>query len=128
MSHRSVDRVPPEVVIEASLVTPLARVRDDRGQALIDTHGRLMPPAAVAGNVHVVDNRRIRDMVDPTDQATSGAAAIWLPRLRVLHHISDAAWITRVEAIDLSRYPANGNLVLISDNASRIVWGVRTGQ
>ena len=38
---------PSEVVIEASLVTPLARVRDDRGQALIDTHGRLMPPAAV---------------------------------------------------------------------------------
>ena len=118
---------PSEVVIEASLVTPLARVRDDRGQALIDTHGRLMPPGCgVAGNVHVVtiENPRYGRPDRPGDIWSGGDLAA---ALRVLHHISDAAWITQVEAIDLSRYPANGNLVLISDNASRIVWGSAPG-
>ena len=118
---------PSEVVVQATLVTPLAKVRDEKGLTLIDTHGRLMPPGCgVAGDVHVVtiENPRYGRPKHPGDIWSGGDLAA---ALRVLHHISDSPWITQVRAIDLSRYPANGNLVLISDNASRIVWGSAPG-
>lgn len=116
-----------EITIDATLVTPMAGVRDRHGMTLIDHTGRVLPPGCgVAGGVHVVTiiNPRYSRPAQPRDTWSGGDLAA---AMRVLDHIHDADWIEQVEAIDLSRYPAAGSLVLITDNGSRIIWGSAPG-
>ncbi|MCH2132999.1 MAG: hypothetical protein MK116_04530 [Phycisphaerales bacterium] len=116
-----------EITVDATLVTPMAKVRDRHGTALIDTAGNLMPPGCgVSGDVHVVTitNPRYSRPTRPRQTWTGGDVAA---AIRVLKQISGAAWIDQVEAIDLTKYAASGSLVLVTDNGSRIVWGSAPG-
>jgi hypothetical protein len=116
-----------QVTIEAVLVAPLAQIQDRHGTAMIDANGHLMPRGCgVSGDIHMVTivNPRYSRPARPREVWSGGdlAAAIG-----VLGQIADAPWIDQVKDIDLSRYAASGNLVLITDNGSRIVWGSAPG-
>ena len=116
-----------EVTIDATLVTPMARVRDRHGTTLIDHAARVLPAGCgVSGDVHVVTiiNPRYSRPTHPRETWSGGDLTA---AMRVLDHIQQAEWIQQVEAIDLSRYPATGSLVLITDNGSRVIWGSAPG-
>ncbi|MAT80565.1 MAG: hypothetical protein CMJ29_02835 [Phycisphaerae bacterium] len=116
-----------EVTVDATLVTPMARVRDRHGTTLIDQTARVLPPGCgVSGDVHVVTiiNPRYSRPTSPGDTWNGGDLSA---AMRVLDHIQQAHWIHQVQAIDLSRYPATGSLVLITDNGSRVIWGSAPG-
>ena len=116
-----------QVTIDAVLVAPLAQIQDRHGMAMIDANGHLMPRGCgVSGDIHMVTivNPRYSRPARPREVWSGGdlAAAIG-----VLGQIAHAPWIDQVKDIDLSRYAASGDLVLITDNGSRIVWGSAPG-
>jgi len=101
---------------------PAALVRDADGDHLIDTRGRLMPRSYLPGSApafpRIIGVRSPRPAVP--GQRYGGDATAALALLRVLDGLP---FRPQIAAVDLSRYPSDGTLSLLTSRDVRIHWG-----
>jgi hypothetical protein len=116
------------VRVEATWVKPFALVRDDEGDHLIDPYGTLLPrtfphDGAAAAWIVITGPRYDR----PQRPGAQWDGADIAAALRLLRLIDQQPWLGMVRSIDVSKYVPDGDLEMITDRGSRILWGSAPG-
>jgi hypothetical protein len=128
-SVRQVRRVGPSIVeIEADFLRPRATIIDADGPLLIDATGQVLP-----SGFHVQTDSTLISIRNPAyDRPTEGRGhwpgADVSAALSVLDLLGQQDWAGQITAVDLSNYERRGELVLVTDTQSRIVWGSAPGE
>ena len=115
------------VEIEARFADPFAVIRDDGGDHLVDSRGRLMPKTFSAGAAEgfvVIVGARFERPGRPGQQ-WEGADVI--AAMRLLRLVQDRPWREQVVEVDISRFMRESSVRLITDRGCTIVWGRAPG-
>ncbi len=116
------------IEIDAVAVTPFALVRDEAGDHLIDSFGRLLPRTAPAGSMP-----QFMVMVRPQRSRPASPGEAWggtdlEAGMALISRLSDLPWLGQIAAIDLGDYSNAGILVIVSNRGCRIRWGAAPGR
>jgi hypothetical protein len=115
------------LVIEATFLAPTAIVQDRYGDAIVDAQGRLLPEGCrLDPEAHIIT------LVHPRVPRPVRARRIWESddvhaALHLLEVIQGKDWAGQITSIDLGQFSRNGELVLLTDRGSRIIWGSKPG-
>ena len=124
---RQVRRVGVDIIeIEADFLEPRATIVDTDGPMLIDASGRVLPVG-----FHVKTN--LIAIRNPTYDRPDNGRGYWsgtdvTAALSVLALLEQQEWSDQISAIDLMRHEQHGELVLVTDTQSRIIWGSPPGE
>ena len=115
------------LIIQATFLAPTAIVQDRYGDAIVDAQGRLLPEGCrLDPEAHIIT------LVHPRRHRPVRARRIWESDdvhagLHLLEVIGPKDWVGQITSIDLARFSRNGELVLVTDRGSRIIWGSEPG-
>ncbi|MDY7108090.1 MAG: hypothetical protein SYC29_05585 [Planctomycetota bacterium] len=131
-SIEQVRRVRADLVrVRGTFVRPFAVIRDADGDHLVDPYGRLLPrsyPPGEAERFIVITGAHFDR---PQRPAVQWDGADVTAALRLLRLIDSEPWAEQIEAIEAGEYfdrDEGGGLVIVTDRASRIVWGSAPGE
>jgi hypothetical protein len=119
-----------EASIDATFLTPYAKVHDIESDVYIDSQGRRLPTrngSIVTPNYHFIT------FTNPSHNRPQNAGAIWngediLDSLKVLHIVYDKNWSTQIQKFDLANWDHSGSITFITGTPSRFVWGSAPNQ
>ncbi len=115
------------IEVDALFARPLTVVRDNEGDHLIDTNGRLMPLSYRRGEAPPFIPILGAQFDRPPRPGVLWEGLDIIAARDVLPLIKARPWAHQVEAIDVSRYLQDGSLSLISDRGCVIKWGRAPG-
>jgi len=105
---------------------PAANVRFQNENYLISWDGNPMPPGVQASN-WIFDPAigPPRDNAGERDYHRPWAGEDIAASLELLAKIGSEPWVKQVQGIDASQYSSKGQLVLVTDQNTKVVWGGR---
>ena len=119
-----------EASIDATFLTPYAKVKDLKGEVFIDSNGRRLP-TRTGSIVNEIDH--YITLINPSHNRPQKAGTSWngddvLDSLKVLHLIYDKSWLTQIQKIDLSEWGSSGYMTFVTNTPSRLIWGSAPNQ
>lgn len=116
------------IEIEADFLRPRATIVDTDGPLLIDGDGRVLP-----SGFHVQTDSTLITIRNPAYNRPDVGRGHWqgtdvAAALSVLELLEQQNWSDQISAIDLMHYEHSGNVILITDTQSRIIWGSAPGE